>query len=377
MLLPYSKSVNNRVLNLLFIFMFFIQYLGVGFYAHIILLLIIMGMIFTRQVNTFSRNDLFLFCAVASIFLIKLINIPLICDVLLLKFYWGFILSYIFFKGLGYSMDYKKIFILTCIVTVVEFILINTIIPIGMMRNVPGGLSNISAHEDWGGYYRCYGLGSAPTVSATILIVLLSAIYTYQPHLYKDKYILYILPPLIMLGSGAGFFLFLLFLIIRYKLYKSKKIIFTFCIIIVSLFVIDSVLSQSRSLLSKFSIKYLEFLWWFKIEQITDVINVINNSIFQLLFGYSYTTRELLRTMSDFGWLDFLECYGFSGLLLFWWYVLAKKKFLIFPIFILMIGAFHYPALCSIPGQILLGSLLAIPNLALHNQNDKTENNNF
>lgn len=350
----------KKITGIFLVLIMFIQYLGVGFYAHIIILLILfLWMLKKGTPMTFSYLDLFLFLFLGIISVIKSMGISALDNVLLFKFYWGFILFYIFFKYSGYKLDYRLLFILVCGVTIVDFVLINTIVPVGMMKNVPGGELNISAAEKIGGFYRSYGLGSSPTVSATIIVVLLACCYYRQRELFKNRYILYTILPLVFLGSGTGFFLFFLFLFFKYRLYRGWKLIIGILFILILLYIMLLMMeNENTGLLSKMSLVYLTYLVSFKTEQIMTVVDLLNKSVLEFLFGHNYSVGEGLRIMSDFGWLDMLEAYGYFGVILLCCYILFKKKLLYIPVLLFLIGAFHYPALFSIPGQLILGSLL-------------------
>jgi len=352
---------NNAITTFLITLMFFIQYLGVGVYAHVLVILLILFHITNYKFYKLTNFDLIFVLIIVYFFFVKALNIAALDSILLLKFYFGFILFYIFFKISKFELDYKFLFILTCIVSVIDFTLINTIVPIQMMKNVPGGELNASAQELRGTFYRSYGLGSSPTVSATIVVVLLVSIFYYQRNEFKDKYILFSIIPLIMFGSGTGFFLFFLFLFIRYKLYKGLKLWIGLLLLVLSILALTFIdQNENGGLLSRMSIVYYNFLIDLKLEQIAEVLVKIHNSVTQILFGYNYSRPdEGLRIMSDFGWLDMLEACGYLGIALIWLFVIVKKKLMEPPVFLLMIGAFHYPGLFSIPGQILLGALLA------------------
>jgi len=364
---------NKSLVTFLITLMFFIQYLGVGVYAHILIILLILVHILNYRFYPITNFDAIFVLTVIFIFLIKALNIPPLDSFLVFKFYFGFILFYIFFKISKFQIDYRYLFIITCIVSIIDFTLINTFVPIETMKNIPGGEMNISAKELRGAFYRSYGLGSSPTVSATIIVVLLASIFYYQRKQYKDKYILFSIIPLLMFGSGTGFFLFFLFLFMRYKLYKGKKILFGILILIIFIITITLIdQNENGGLLSRISIVYYNFLIDLKLEQINEVLVKLDNSIIQTLFGYSYKPDEGLRIMSDFGWLDMLEACGYVGIILLWIFVIIKKKFKTPVVLLFMIGAFHYPALFSIPGQILIGALLAAEC-----QNVSTENKNI
>lgn len=350
----------KKITGIILVLVMFIQYLGVGFYAHIVILLFLfLWMLKKNAPMMFSPSDLFLFLSLGMICVIKCLGISIWDNILLFKFYWGFILFYIFFKYSGYRLNYRLLFFLVCGVTILDFALINTVIPIGTMKNVPGGELNASAAEMIGGFYRSYGLGSSPTVSATIVVVLLACLYYQQRKLFKEKYILYAILPLVLLGSGTGFILFFLFLFFRYKLYKGWKLIGGFSLIGILLYLMLLMMENEGSgLLGRMSLTYISYLTSFKTEQIMTVVEILNVSILEFLFGHNYSTGDGLRIMSDFGWLDMLEAYGYVGVLLFWTYVGLKKKITNIPVLLFLIGAFHYPGLFSIPGQLLFGALL-------------------
>lgn len=350
---------NNIISALLVALMFFIQYLGVGVYGQILVILLILFQIVNRKFHPITNFDIVFLLCVLSVFFIKVLNIGVVNSVLILKFYFGFLLFYVFFKITKFNLNYKLFFILTCFVTAIDFILINTIVPIQMMKNVPGGEFNVAAQTISGDYYRCYGLGSSPTVSATIVVVLLASVFYYQRNQYKDIYLIFASLVLTMFGSGTGFLLFFLFLFFRFKLYKGLKIWIGLLVLILFVFVLILIdQSANGGLFSRISIVYLDVLFDFKIDQTSEVLLKIHDSIIQTLFGYNYATHEGLRIMSDFGWLDSLEAFGYIGTALIWIFVIVKKKFFNPPVFLLMIGAFHYPALFSIPGQILFATLL-------------------
>lgn len=347
--------------EIILILITFIQYLGVSFYGHLlIMMLLFIWIIKTNKSLRLGCADLFLLLSLGIVFVLKGLGISVENNILEFKFYWGFILFYIFFKYSGFKLDYRLLFFLVCGVTILDFVLINTIVPISMMKNVPGGELNVSAAEMLGGFYRSYGLGSSPTVSATIVVVLLACIYYQQQNLFRNKYILYSVLPLVCLGSGTGFLLFFLFLFFRYRLYRGRKFIIGLLFLCVCVYIMLMMAeNEDAGLLGKISMTYVSYLISFKMEQIMAVINLLHGSLLEFLFGYNYKDAQELRIMSDFGWLDMLEVYGYAGVLLLWTYIIGKRKILNIPILLFMIGAFHYPGLFSIPGQLLLGALLA------------------
>lgn len=255
------------------------------------------------------------------------------------------------------------------IITIVDFVLINTVIPFEMMRNIPAGhIVRIAYESKFLSFIRCYGLASNPAASSTIIVALLAGLYTQQSTDFKDYHILVAILPLICLGSGTGFLLYIFFLFVRYKLYMFNKL--KFILGIISILVFYFILTKhyiQKGLLDRLDINYFERLLHLKTEQITNVYKLLNHSLFETIFGFNYTKTMTLRVASDFGWVDLLECYGFFGVSLFVLYLILKKKIAYLPILIFVLGYFHYTAIGSIPGQILFATIL------LYKSNDNNE----
>lgn len=350
------KSVYKIAIPLLF----FIQYLGVGAIAQIVILLFIGIELFRGAKISLSDADRLLFFGVFIIFIFKMLLVPLEVNTLLFRFYWGFVLFYLFFQITKFKIDFLLLFWITAIVSIAEGLLLNTILPFGVLKNIPVQHVELITNEGGSGLLkRAYGLASSPTSSATIMVVLLTCVYVFQRERFKDYFVFLTAGALVSFGSGTGFLLFFVFLFIRYKLYTGFKFLIGLIMIFgVAVFVMNQDITEG-GVLMRMSGNYFEALIEVKGMQITEVFNKINKSVYDLIFGVSYKSIGEVRVMSDFGWIDFLECYGFIGIPMFVFFLIFKKKFFTFPVLIILLGFFHYPAIGSIPGQILFGCILS------------------
>jgi hypothetical protein len=339
--------------------LFLIQYLGIGAFAQYIIIFFIIIELLTNSSFKFSDADKILFFGVIILFLAKMLHLPFMVNLHLFRFYWGFTLLFFFILISDFKFNFILFFWITIIITTIESGLINTIVPYEMMRNVPGShLEVLEFESKWMLYNRAYGLASSPTSSATILVLLLACIYKFQKEKYKDYYILITIFGLILFSSGTGFILFLVFLAMRYNLFKGRKLIFGLSILgAITIFIMGQSINQG-GILMRLSGNYFETLFDLKGEQILEVFSKIGNSIFEIFVGAKYDFVEETRVMSDFGWIDFVECYGILGPFLFISYIFMKRIFFFAPILLVVFGYFHYPAIGSIPGQILFAAIL-------------------
>jgi hypothetical protein len=358
----------SRINKILIPIFFFIHYLGIGALAQGIILLLFVIEFFRGKRLSITLADIIFLFSIALLFALKLFHVEFGIDFLMLKFYWGFIIFYYYFKLSNYKFDFLLFFWLTVIITIVDFALINTIVPLEMMKNIPKAHAGIISLESKLLFFnRSYGLASMPTASATILVVLLAGLYIQQRDDFRNYHILITILPLICLGSGTGFLLFLFFVFMRFKLYKGLRFnIGVLFLLLFSYFVTKQSINVD-SVFRRLSTNYFDTLIQLKSEQITDVLKLLNHSLFETLFGFNYTSSMNVRMMSDFGWIDLLECYGLFGVFSFILFLVLKRKLAYLPILIFVLGYFHYPALGSIPGQILFASLLVFK------PNDKNE----
>jgi len=347
--------------KIIIVLFFFIQYLGIGAVSQAVIVLLTINELIRGAKFKFSPINVLFLSLLFIIFYCKGFYMPLLGSLMIFKFYWGFILFYFFFTISNFKVDFSFLFKCLIVVTIVESILINTIVPLSLMKNIPvTHLEVIESESYLTIIQRAYGLASSPTASATVVVTLLACIFKLQPQAYKDSYILMAAFALVLLGSGTGFILMILFLIVRYRLFSGFRMgIGLLAIFLLVGFIAGNDIANG-GVLMRLSGSYFEGLRDLKFEQFFEVWNKISRSSVELLFGYGYESLDDLRLLSDFGWIDFLECCGLLGVFLFLAFIILNaKKELLLPIAIVLIGYFHYPSLGSIPGQIVFGAMLA------------------
>jgi hypothetical protein len=164
-----------------------------------------------------------------------------------------------------------------------------------------------------------------------------------------------------MLGSGTGYMLFLLFIVFKIGPFRnslnatiSSLVIF---IIYYLIFIIDI---GSLEALNKISLTYLEYLYDFKIWQVDrDISDLLLNDD-QLYIGKMFDDASHLIIWSDFAWENLFYCTGLIGLGITVLILIFKmNKYNWVPILVFVIGAIHYGAMYSLPGQLLLGYFLS------------------
>mgnify|MGYP006978418195 CR=1 FL=1 len=111
--------------------------------------------------------------------------------------------------------------------------------------------------------------------------------------------------------------------------------------------------------LLKFNSKYISILLDVKIEQVLRLFDGF--SLMDLLFGKLSVLGEGYG--GDFGWLYFILGYGFISLFVLVSFIISKAtKATVIPIIIALFSTLHYPVIFFLPGQIILGYLMAKKN---------------
>ena len=350
----------SKINKILIPILFFTQYLGIGYPAQVIILLLLFFEITRGKRILISQTDSILLLSLLILFFVKFFSIPYILNILIFKFYWGFIIFYLYFKLTDFKIDYLKLFWIMVFVTTIEFMLINSIVSPGFLGNINNKHAELMYNQlSFTQYNRAYGLAGIPTGSATILVALLASIYTLQRKYFKN-YLIYVAAlPLVLIASGTGYVLYIVFVFIRFKLYKNLNLILGILFIILIYYFFSRNSISEESVFQRLSLDYYGILVELKLQQVIDVYYKLDHSIYETLFGYNYRIIDSARLLSDFGWIDFLECQGVFGVFLLLLFLILKKKLLFLPILIVLLGSFHYTSLGSIPGQILFASLLS------------------
>lgn len=293
----------------------------------------------------FGLIDIFFLYFLVGLFFIKLLISDSMLVLLTFRFYFGFFCFYVYFKS-GVDFPVRKIFLFLIFLIPLEALLINTIVSPEVLPNFPS--VEIVKMTTSDGYQRPYSFAGSPSVSSAILIVMYSALFL------SSNFIPLFLASVVMLASGAG----TLTLLLYYALSRLKYIaIFSILIFVIFFSLFSEIINLIDSLSYKFSSGYILFLIDFKANQI--------GAFFQDFGMIDYLIGNLEYLSSDgyggdFGWLYFVVGYGFLPCLIVILYVLSKAtKSTIIPLVLLLLATLHYPAMFYLPGQILLGYLMA------------------
>lgn len=342
--------------EMFFLIMFFSPLLGLsGFWYVIFVLWILYYLTLTRSRNsvwgiTFSL--LFLF--ISFVKFEQFSNFSIWFSTI--KFYMGWSIISLFLFLTKLHVDTNRLAILLCFEIVLEFVLINTIVPTSVLPNYPDVGYTIMT----GSLVRVYSIGNNATITATILIMVLA----YRESIMKrggiacskmcNRLISFLsFVAIIVLGSGTGYILYILFIIFKYDLYSLKHIaIFALSIIIILLFY-QYLQVGEVSIFRRLTADYIRYIWELKEEQISDFI--IKYKVKDPFWGANLINEETAVVWGDFAFLEFYVSLGFSGIMLFVLFVLKYiNKINSFPILIGIIGTFHYGGICAFPGQLFL-----------------------
>ena len=272
-----------------------------------------------------------------SIFGLSLLGVNGFVDgIYVIRFYWGFLLFYLAFKS-GIQLQVDKLLIFLSVLTIIEAVLVNTVISAEGLPNYP--VTGAYGHfADPGGYQRPYSFGA----SATVTSVVLTALLAMTDLGWRSKLLAFTAISACM--SGTGFVVLFVYLLAR----TAKILYFLLMPAIVCL-----VYKGSELGLDKISIEYFSFLYDFKMDQIRDQISS------QSIFIGVPLKEGVDGPGGDFAFLTFIQFNGLVGVLLFLIFIVVntnKKNWL--SLLIILLGAFHYGTIFYLPGQLILGYLL-------------------
>lgn len=339
--------------------LFLLPLIGSGVPAYIIAIIFIGYRITTLK---FKLQDVFFLIAILVWFVFKCQQSDIYATTILLRYYFGFYIFYLFFNNVDKDIDLNQLLLIFCIVVLAEAVLVNTIINPEWLPNYPKSDMGELVFETkiLGFYQRPYSIGTNSTITSTLIMVLLFNNYSTDKRLTsngsKGTLILAIIT-VIILGSGTGYMLFLLFLIYKIGPFRNSLYAMISCLVIFILYYLIFIADVgSIGGLEKISSTYLDFLYDFKIEQIDAVKRDLLTNYNQLYIGKKFDEASQLIIWSDFAWNDLFLCAGFIGLgitsLIF---LFKTNKYNWIPVLIFVVGAIHYGAMYSLPGQLLLG----------------------
>ena len=354
------NNPNNFFLHLIFL----LPLIGTSIPAYIIAIVYLLINVTKLK---FKLEDLVFLGVILTWFIFKIQQSNLVACTILFRYYFGFYVFYLFFNKSKIQIKLDKLLWIICIAVVIEAIIINTIVPAQYLPNYPKTeLGDLTAETKILGFYqRPYSIGTNSTITSTLVMVLIFYVFGFSKALdinRSNKLLFFSFFTVLILGSGTGYALLLLFLIYKTRPFKnivtaSFSILFIMLIYYL-IFVLDI---GSLDGLDKISALYLNFLYDFKILQIQDVNYLLNTEQFQTIIGRSFQDPKELIIWSDFAWLNLFECTGYLGLLTTILIFLFKtNRYNYITVLVFIIGAFHYGAIYALPGQLLIGYFLSI-----------------
>lgn len=357
-----DSNKKNKTVYFLYI-LFLLPLVGTGIPAY---LFAIVYLAWNIKVVKFKFIDLILIALLFFFIVIKTSQTGFQTCMVLSRYYFGFILFYLMFNNININLKLDKLLFIICSCVLIEALLINTILPVDFLPNFPKSDSGdfMGTTKIFGFYQRPYSIGTNSTITSTLIMVLVFHIFGFAKDAYNfssNKLLLFSSFTVAILGSGTGYFLLLLFVI--YKLRPLKNIILTIIsaiflfLLYYFIFIFDI---GSFDGLDKISSFYIQFLIDFKKEQIEDVLYILRSNTMQIFFGRIFESPKDLVIWSDFAWLNLFESTGIFGIF-FTLFVFFRKTNMqnYIPVLVFLIGALHYGAIYSLPGQILIGYFIS------------------
>jgi len=340
--------------------LFFLPYLGTGIPAYIFALLYVS---FNLGKLRFKWIDIFILSAVITWFCMKLMQSQLQATVILLRYYFGFYIFYLFFNSVNIKLNFGKLLLLISACVIAEAFLVNTIISPEILPNYPAVTENGAKYETriLGFYQRPYSIGTNASITSTIIIVLMFYIKAMGIKLNKLTK-LAASGAIILLGSGVGYMLFFLYYLFLLRPFKNviRSVISVSFVLLLYFLIFVSDIGATEGL-EKISSMYLEFLYDFKTGQMEDVRYALHHAANGVLIGQQFHEPSELIIWSDFAWNDMYYCTGLLGIGLLVFILLIKfNRYNWVPFLIFIIGAIHYGAIFSLPGQLLLGYFFSL-----------------
>lgn len=290
--------------------------------------------------------DWFLFLSLFFLLILASLQSGIFNSLRVFGFHWGFIFYYLFFKRFNKFLNIKNLFYVFSIATIIEGILVNTILEAKNLPNYP--LEEATSHFSsiW---QRSYSFGGNSSVTGVLIITLLS--------LLPFSKLRFLIVSVVMIFSSSASGIFSFFIYSGFNLRKFWKWSFFIIIFFIGLtiYILNKRYGNEVGYFSKVSFDYVSFLFNDKLERLIQSLRDMN--ITQHIFG----TFNPLYAGGDFTFLNFYLYHGLSGLIILGSIILtnlsSRNKL---PIFLLIFFSLHYYIIFSAPGQIIFGYLLSL-----------------
>jgi len=277
-------------------------------------------------------------------------GLPFILD---LRFFWGWVIFYFIFKTNKVNQNIlSTVLLVLSILTLVEAVLINSIIEAKILPNFPDFNKAASHFVSSVFYQRPYSFGGNATVGSSILVTLLAACNVRGLQFWIVVF------AILSFISGTGTLMLFLVLIVKYRqLMLTILIPGSVVLITISIFFYDWLALVINRFSNKVGPQYIQYLFNEKINQ--AVSRYDDMELYMIIFGYPRNIHEGYG--GDFGLLSFVTLNGLLGFLLI--SILALYHFNRanrLPLFVILLTSLHYPVIFYFPGQVVFGLLLSL-----------------
>lgn len=359
-----TKVTQINVFSIFIVLMLLIGYSGVAYPAYPMIIVVLILFLNRLQLDKFDILMLLLILIFSSL---KLLEDSIPTSLLTLKYFFGFFIFYLLFRQTNINslkINFNFVLISISIILILEAVLIHTILPASLWPNYPKNIDGAVEHAGlfFGFYQRPYGIGTSPTVTTTLMICLLfirDKVHVIDSMVSRFATFISVVAVLISL-SGTGFFLLIMYFALdKLKLARITIVLLLF-VSIFSVFYFDLLNRELYEAIYKISPAYTEFLFLLKSELIADSYSS-NSTLWELLFGKKWFIGDPVPLGGDFGLLNFIVYGGIITVLLYIPIIIKRlNRFNYLVILLLFVGAVHYAAIFSTPGQIIFSFCLAL-----------------
>lgn len=356
----------TKVMTVLVLLFFFSPYLGIVPFAYGIILLAVIPQL---QKVKLTYYDYAVLLILFIFFGFKFYQVSFSVWDALVRYYFGIIILYLFIKVYEIKLDAEMLISILFWVVLFEAFIINTFInPFQYLPNYPRSVFDldIAGHytKFMGFYQRPYSIGMNASTASTITCALLMyrATEIHIGTIKGNKRVeLYGLATVLLFASGVGLSLYFFYVLYRTKLITVKRALILIGVLVILFTGYDKIIGffAADSIFQKVSAAYMGYLVDFKIEQVDDVLTILKDPKNSLWIGQAFAEKAEIIIQSDFAWNDFIQCFGILGPVLYLTFISNKiNSFNVAPILLLLIGAFHYGGVFTLPGQIVFGFIL-------------------
>ena len=257
------------------------------------------------------------------------------------SFSFWFFCFFLFFKRFS-AVSLKSVFFLLCLVSIVEGLLVNSVIDAKSLPNYPDEAARKHFHDGW---QRSYSFGAIPSVSSVLLVAIASTIALTR------RRIVALVLALGFIGSGAGW-ICSMFLIVK----SVRFFVISLLIFLLGAYWLSIAKPEiSAFLINKVSIDYIHLLADQKLHRLSSTF--FEREPLDLIFG----TLDATRMGGDFGLNNFIYNHGLVGSLFLIGVIFSntnRNNWL--GILVCSVGTLHYSVIFFVPGQMVFGYLLAM-----------------